>query len=669
MSDTIKFETRLEEISKYSDILLINCPHNNIQFPPAGIAYLCEAVKNAGYVPRVLDINILLLQKYKTTGLTEHWEESKYEYLWQQEAGYKEMRAIIDRDLQLIAETIASCPAKILGFSVNMMNERCTDDLVTRVKQIAPDKRIIYGGFSYYHETLAKEISDLPEAVAVGDAEETIVKYMDQVSSDGSIHGISGLFVNDRKGKESFIPSSFSTPVDNIAWPRWKEFHLSDYTFLYPQLQMPVHSSRGCAWGRCTFCSASRSNPGYRHRTSESIFEEIKYLYDNYGVTGIFLTTLQVNGNYEQLEKLCDLIIESGIYFTPYGQFTIDKRMNDKFCKKLHQAGFLFISFGMESGSSGTLKKMRKGYNSRIAAQVLTACHNARIITSVNLIAGYPGETEEEFQETLSFIEENQNVIDQVEVVPTLSIHFGSELWSDPEKFEINFEPKPNQWIVNDWISFDGKNTFDRRTEKQKMIFDSVKRLGIGRGYVKQKLNFSEGRTHEFKETSFKGLIASKLDDLFPRDKALHLPRHEHPKVLILQASSDAHLVAFISELHAARPEMVMDMLVQPGAVEFYSSVAGINEIVVCDETNFFSSLEVNQEKLGMLKEKMYDTVIYVLGNLPEGFYRQVKGLALKICHGQVIGVNIQGNMKTYFPQKERLPQASNSMGVLLNSE
>ena len=648
MSYNVRIETRLKALSDYSDIIFVNCPHYTVQFPPAGIAYLCEALKNVGYIPKVLDINILLLQKYKPTGLTVNWEGAKCEYFWQDEIGYREMKNIIDQDIQLCAEALASSQAKVIGFSVNMLNERCTDDLVARIKGLAPDKRIIYGGFSYYHETLGKEGSDLPEAIAIGDGEETIVNYMNRIKSGGSIHGIPGLLVNDRKGWNSFIPANFSLPVDNIYWPRWKEFHIDDYAFLYPQLQIPVHPSRGCGWGRCTFCSASHSNPGYRHRKAENILEEMKYLYDNYGVTSIFLTALQVNGDYEQLDRFCDLVIESGINFILYGQFSITKHITYEFCKKLHQAGFFLISFGMESGSNGTLKKMRKGYNSQIAKNALTACHNAKIITSVNLIAGFPGETEAEFQETLSFLKKNKKVIDQLEVVPILSIHFGSELWNNPQKFGINFEHQPGEWVVEDWVSTDGKNTLEKRNKQKATILNLVQELGIGKGYAEQSLDFSKGHPKAFNEEAFRTLVTPKLSDLFPGNSAA-----QQQKVLILLSNFDTHVLTFISELHKAEPKVVIDMLIQPDMMmDLYSSVEGLNEIMVCNQKNFFCRFEINSDRLRILQEKRYHTVFYFFGIMPEGFYRQAKDLALKICDKQVVGVSIQGDMEICFPEE-----------------
>ncbi len=626
---------RLQAIPKVADIVFVNCPHFNVQFPNSGIAYLCEALRDAGYEPAVFDFNILLLHKYKTTGLTEYWEESKSDFLWHREGGYKEMKGIFDADIRAVAEGLAAHPVKILGFSVNLMNERCTEDLVQRIKKIAPDKKIIFGGYSYYHEDLATEISTEPELVVVGDGEESIVACINYLLKGKPINGQPGIMV--RGDAKTLLPPTFTQDVDEITWPRWRDFHMDDYTFLYPTLHVPVHPSRGCGWGRCTFCSASPTNPGYRHRSAKSIFDEIKYLHETFGAAGIFLTTLQVNGDYEKLGALCDLMIEARIKVQPYGQFTIHKGMTLEVCKKLHKAGFIFITFGLESGSDAVLKMMKKGYNKKIAANVLRNCHAAGIITSVNLIIGYPGETEEHFEETCRFLKENREIIDQVEVTPTLNIQFGSGMWSEPEKFGIRFEPEEGNFIVNNWESLDGKSNLDTRSDRHTRIVKFVNDIGIGRGYAKQELDFSDGHVKEFSENIFTSIVDPECDKYLPSG---------HKRVLIMRSSLHEHVISMLSILEKRKPDLEIDMLLQADCIELYEERIGEKNIIVYDESRFFSKYEIGKTKLQKLKDADYDTIILFYGQMSKGSYNSVIALAKAINSRQLIGIDMRGDFE-----------------------
>ncbi len=643
-------DDRLDSIDKNADILFVNCPHFNVQFPNAGVAYLCEALRGKGYNPAYFDFNICLLNKYRDSGLTQYWEESSSNYLWRREEGFEQMKKIFGAEIEKVATALAAAPTPVIGFTVNMMNERCADAISSRIKEMAPKKKIIYGGFSYYHREVAREISSLPDAMIIGDGEKAIIRYMECLNSGESAYGIAGLIVNDDKGWRSYVQPDFTTPVDEIDWPRWTEHSMSDYTFLYPTLHIPIHPSRGCGWGHCTFCSAAPTNPVFRHRSAQHIFEEIKYVAETFGVKGIFLTTLQVNSDYGELGRLCDLLIEADLNVKLYGQFTIHRKMTYEFCRKLNRAGFNFITFGLESGCNAVLKMMRKGYNTRAASEVLSNCHRAGIITSVNLVVGYPGETEDHVLETYEFLRENKNVINQVEVTPMLNVQYGSKMWRDPASFGIRFEHGHNEWVVENWTSIDGSNNFDMRVDRQKRLLDFVKHLGIGRGYAEQKLDFSDGHPKEFDEELFTSLIHPQARKIMPE---------KVDNVLLLRSSMHSHVISFINILLKEKPDISIDMVLQNDCVETYSPLLGSGDLVVYDESAYFNINEIKPDKIEKLRGKQYHTVIFFYGQMAKGSYDGVREFALDICLHQAVGINLSGNIETFLKRDVAQPATS----------
>jgi len=72
----------------------------------------------------------------------------------------------------------------------------------------------------------------------------------------------------------------------------------------------------------------------------------------------------------------------------------------EKVCHQLH--------LPVQSGASSVLKKMNRGYTREEYIEKITFLRNLMpdISFSTDIIAGFPGETEEEFQETLSILEE-----------------------------------------------------------------------------------------------------------------------------------------------------------------------------------------------------------------------------------------------------------------------
>lgn len=72
----------------------------------------------------------------------------------------------------------------------------------------------------------------------------------------------------------------------------------------------------------------------------------------------------------------------------------------DKVCHQLH--------LPIQSGSSSVLERMNRGYTREDYLEKITFIRNLMqdISFSTDIIVGFPGETEEEFQETLSILEE-----------------------------------------------------------------------------------------------------------------------------------------------------------------------------------------------------------------------------------------------------------------------
>ncbi len=77
--------------------------------------------------------------------------------------------------------------------------------------------------------------------------------------------------------------------------------------------------------------------------------------------------------------------------------------MSDELMVKLRKSGLTVSIMGIESGGNTTLEAMRKLHTREEAAAFLAKCRNAGMQVELNLIVGFPTETEEHFQETVSF--------------------------------------------------------------------------------------------------------------------------------------------------------------------------------------------------------------------------------------------------------------------------
>lgn len=166
----------------------------------------------------------------------------------------------------------------------------------------------------------------------------------------------------------------------------------------------------------CTYCIVPYVRGRERSRPLQDIIDEIKQLGDD-GFKEITLLGQNVNsyGKDSQEADFADLLqavdkitnVERIRYMTSHPRDMNAKvieviRTSKKICEQFH--------LPIQSGSDTILKKMNRGYTTQyyreLVQQIRTAIPDAAITT--DLIVGFPGETDELFEETLEFIKSIQ---------------------------------------------------------------------------------------------------------------------------------------------------------------------------------------------------------------------------------------------------------------------
>jgi hypothetical protein len=213
----------------------------------------------------------------------------------------------------------------------------------------------------------------------------------------------------------------------------------------------------------------------FRTRRPENIIEEIRHHVERYEITHLEFNDLLCNGNLYQLERLCELLIDCRIDVRWISYAAVRKNMTDALMDKMKKAGCNSLCYGIESGSDAVLKRMNKHYTRKDAGAVLKKTHQAGIEPRVNIIVGFPGESRDDFQQTLDFIYENRKYIAQVTNVSSFVFMPGADLGIYPHKFGIKFlDPdNPGKWTDENGL------TQGERNERVKEVCRCLKQLGI----------------------------------------------------------------------------------------------------------------------------------------------------------------------------------------------
>jgi radical SAM superfamily enzyme YgiQ (UPF0313 family) len=445
-------------------ITFVLCPSWGIETPHLGIALLVAAVRMYNYEVSVCDLNIQFQNRYKEKELWKseedvHWEDEK-----------SISRFIKDNNTLIgsFVKQILSNKSEIIGFSIYNTTRRLSLELARRIKEKDKSKIIIFGGQQCFPASAAEWLikDEAVDIVVMGEGEQTLPELLTKIENQATIDFCPGTIFK-QNGK--IINCGLRNPImdlDALPFPDFNDFELSYYG--NPK-QLPMISSRGCCY-TCVFCNTKLFWGRYRSMSGDRIFQEVMYQLKRYKDVSFFtFNDHTINANIGSLARFCDLVLEA----KSRGEIMQDlswraaaiirPELTFELLKKMKDSGCVELEFGIESGSQEILNKMEKGVDIEIAERVIQDTNRVGISVRANFMFGFPGETEEDFQETLGFLRRNKGVFSQVHASETFChIDPGTYMLNHLEEFDVSqasFHPLY-------WESKDGKNIYTERLRR-----------------------------------------------------------------------------------------------------------------------------------------------------------------------------------------------------------
>ena len=224
------------------------------------------------------------------------------------------------------------------------------------------------------------------------------VPAVDLVVGPDGYRNLSGLLAHAQAGERR-------AEVGHRSWEHYEEI---------PQLREPgptafVTVQRGCDY-RCTFCIVPTTRGPERSRRLADVVKEVSGLVGN-GVTEVTLLGQTVNSYHDGTHGFAELLRAVGavdgvrrIRFTsPYPtDFTPEviaaMATTPAVCEHVH--------LPVQSGSNSVLKRMLRRYTRERYLEVLAQLRDAMptITVSTDIIVGFPGETDADFEETVAMV-------------------------------------------------------------------------------------------------------------------------------------------------------------------------------------------------------------------------------------------------------------------------
>lgn len=205
------------------------------------------------------------------------------------------------------------------------------------------------------------------------------------------------------KGEKNAQTEIFVRDIDSAGFEKMEIRHF-DRTRAYIKIE------DGCE-SKCTYCIIPYARGKIRSKAPQEVICEVTHFVNN-GCREVVLTGIETASygkdldGYTFADLLCDIEKIEGDFTVRLGSLD-PSSLTERFIEKIKGLKKLAPHFhlSMQSGSSKTLRNMKRKYN---ADQALTNMERLRaampaVRYTTDIIVGFPGETEEDFAETLEF--------------------------------------------------------------------------------------------------------------------------------------------------------------------------------------------------------------------------------------------------------------------------
>ena len=290
----------------------------------------------------------------------------------------------------------------VVGATSVTMNFPQAIDIIRDAKAHMPEAVTMMGGphVSFDVENTLAHHPEL-DLIVIGEAEQTLKELIPSIGSPGRWPEIAGIaYRNDdqilRTSERPLIAD-----LDSLPLPARHLLPMSRYRALgFP---VSIITSRGCP-NRCIFCLGRRmvgNKP--RFRSPERVVDEIEGLLAG-GLDIINVADDLFTANRRRVHALCKEIQRRGLEFI-WSVFARVNTVDPELLNAMHAAGCYSISFGIESGNTDMLKRVKKGITLEQARKAVKWSKDAGLRTHASFMVGLPGESTATLEETRRFAE------------------------------------------------------------------------------------------------------------------------------------------------------------------------------------------------------------------------------------------------------------------------
>lgn len=307
--------------------------------------------------------------------------------------------------MQDVINHISKTDANLIGIGGLLPYLPRVIEFVEMIKSVRPDLPIVLGGpmVTYMPELVLNKTG--ANFCIAGEGEIALLKLVRCLEAGENYSNIPGL-VFKKGGQISNNGFGEIMPLEDIPLPNWNDFPMEFY--LYSGWYLPTWSrknqervfawllSRGCPM-KCNFCA---SGCKARYKTIDQSIDELREIANKFDPDYLLFVDNYLMRNKKHTMEFCEAIIKNGFRF----KFSITGRVNvvDKeMLSIMKKAGCQMVFYGLECSNNNILKFMKKGITAEQAIKAIRITKEAGIYPMVSIMFGQPGETFDDFLQSL----------------------------------------------------------------------------------------------------------------------------------------------------------------------------------------------------------------------------------------------------------------------------
>ncbi len=429
-------------------IVLVNMPFSIIQTPSLGAGLLKASLHDAGIGCEVLYLNLRFARRLgmelhdELTWFPSHLLVGEWlfaEQLWgenpERDAAYRDLVCDFNRNNsqarhddqavrqmlqdgrqhanEFVSEIINDVDwtaFPVVGFSSRFQQQIASLALARRIKRDHPDHFVIFGGPNCEAEMGDAMLQgfDFVDAICNGEGDLNFTPFIQQWLEGDRQPVVPGIKLRTKNDVANQSTGQCRVrDLDALPLPDFDDYFRELDSAPWREsmkVAIPFEASRGCWWGEkhhCTFCGLNGLGMDSRNKSADRVLDEIRFLLDRYGSYSNRLVAVDNILPHQYFKTLFPRLEDLDVDLF----FEVKANLNQRNLATLQRAGVRIIQPGIESLSTPTLRLMRKGTTALQNVMLLRLCAEYDIIPYWNYLAGFPGESDEDYTQAADLID------------------------------------------------------------------------------------------------------------------------------------------------------------------------------------------------------------------------------------------------------------------------